>query len=154
MGAMLVRPWSMCPRPKILGCCIPWTKCPLAILPLTEPSLPKFWFLNSFLNIIISGLLWVWLTLCRVRLGQFHRYPMGRRIAAMDSALCDPCVTQSRVGTHWSGAQFPRDALLKGCNIQELLVGDTSVGETSTLHLYMFCLLPFNFKHASIQKRN
>ncbi len=26
------------PRPKILGCCIPWTKCPLAILPLTEPS--------------------------------------------------------------------------------------------------------------------
>jgi hypothetical protein len=52
----------------------------------------------------------------------------------MDPALCDPCVTQSRVGTHWSGAQFPRDALLKGCNIQELSVGDTSVGETSTLH--------------------
>ncbi len=30
----------MCPRPKILGCCIPWTKCPLGILPLTEPSHP------------------------------------------------------------------------------------------------------------------
>ncbi len=30
----------MCPRPKILGCCIPWTKCPLAFLPLTEQSHP------------------------------------------------------------------------------------------------------------------
>ncbi len=39
-GAMLVRPWPMCPRLKILGCCIPWIKCPLAILPLTEPSHP------------------------------------------------------------------------------------------------------------------
>jgi hypothetical protein len=39
-GAMLVHPRQMCPRPKILGCCIPWTKCPLAILPLTEPSHP------------------------------------------------------------------------------------------------------------------
>jgi hypothetical protein len=39
-GAMLVRPRPMCPRLKILGCCIPWTKCPLAILPLTEPSHP------------------------------------------------------------------------------------------------------------------
>ncbi len=37
---MLVHPRPMCPRPKILGCCIPWTKCPLAILPLTEPSHP------------------------------------------------------------------------------------------------------------------
>jgi hypothetical protein len=37
-GAMLVHPRPMCPRPKILGCCIPWTKCPLANLPLTEPS--------------------------------------------------------------------------------------------------------------------
>jgi hypothetical protein len=40
-GAMLVRPRPMCPRPKILGCCIPWKKCPLTILPLTEPSHPK-----------------------------------------------------------------------------------------------------------------
>ncbi len=39
-GAMLVRPRPVCPRPKILGCCIPWTKCPLAILPLTKPSHP------------------------------------------------------------------------------------------------------------------
>ncbi len=37
-GAMLVRPRPMCPRPIILGCCIPWKKCPLAIVPLTEPS--------------------------------------------------------------------------------------------------------------------
>ncbi len=42
---------------------------------------------------------------------------MGRRIAAVDPALCDPFVTHSRVGTHCSGAQFPRDALFKGCNI-------------------------------------
>jgi hypothetical protein len=59
---------------------------------------------------------------------------MGRRIAAVDPALCDSCVTQSRVGTHWSGAQYPRDALFKGRDIQELSVGDTSVGNTSTLH--------------------
>ncbi len=37
---MLVHPRPMCPRPKFLGCCNPWTKCPLAILPLTEPSHP------------------------------------------------------------------------------------------------------------------
>ncbi len=49
-------------------------------------------------------------------------------------ALCGPCVTQSRVGTHRSGAQYPRDALFKGRNIQELSVGDTSIGDTSTLH--------------------
>ncbi len=36
----LVRPRPMCPRPKILGFRIPWTKCPLSILPLTEPSHP------------------------------------------------------------------------------------------------------------------
>ncbi len=39
-----------------------------------------------------------------VRLGQFNRYPMGRRIAAVDPALCDPCVAWSRVGTDRSGA--------------------------------------------------
>ncbi len=37
---MLVHPRPMCPRPKILGCCIPRTKCPLANLPLTKPSHP------------------------------------------------------------------------------------------------------------------
>jgi len=40
-GAMLVRPPPMCPRLKILGCCIPWTKCPLAIVPLTEPCVVR-----------------------------------------------------------------------------------------------------------------
>ncbi len=61
-----------------------------------------------------------------VRSGQFCQFPNGQ----VDPALCDPCVTQSRVGTHWSEAQYPRDALLKGRNIQELSVGDTSVGDT------------------------
>jgi hypothetical protein len=41
VGAMLARPRPMFPRPKILGCCIPWTKFPLAILPLTKPSHPQ-----------------------------------------------------------------------------------------------------------------
>jgi hypothetical protein len=40
----------------------------------------------------------------------------------------------SRVGTHWSGGQFPRNALFKGRIIQEFSVGDASVGDTSTLH--------------------
>ncbi len=30
----------MCPQPKILGCCAPWTKRPLDILPLTNVSRP------------------------------------------------------------------------------------------------------------------
>ncbi len=46
-GAMLVHPRSMCPRPKILGFCIPWTKCPLANLPLIEPSHPFDWIERS-----------------------------------------------------------------------------------------------------------
>ncbi len=41
----------------------------------------------------------------------------------MDPTLCDPSVTQSRVGTHWSGAQYLRDAWFKGRHIQELSVG-------------------------------
>jgi hypothetical protein len=41
---------------------------------------------------------------------------------------------RSRVGTHRSRAEYPRDALFKGCNIQEFPVRDTSVGDTSTLH--------------------
>ncbi len=45
--------------------------------------------------------------------------------------LCCLCMTRSRVGTHRSGAQYPREALSKGRNIQELSVGDTSVGDTS-----------------------
>ncbi len=49
-------------------------------------------------------------------------------------ALCGPCVTRSRVGTHRSGAQNPRNTLFKVRNIQELSVGDTLVGDTSILH--------------------
>jgi hypothetical protein len=72
-----------------------------------------------------------------VMLGQVRSVSSVRRIAAMDPVLCDPCVTKSRVGTHCSGAQNPRDTLFKGRNIQELSVGDTSVGDTSTLHHFM-----------------
>jgi hypothetical protein len=35
-GLMCPRP--MCPRPKILGCCAPWTKRPLDIVSLTDVS--------------------------------------------------------------------------------------------------------------------
>jgi hypothetical protein len=49
-------------------------------------------------------------------------------------ALCGPCLTRSWVWTHRSGAQYPRDALFQGLNIQELSARDTSVGDTSTLH--------------------
>jgi hypothetical protein len=38
-----------------------------------------------------------------------------------------------RDGMVWSGAQYPRDALSKGCNIQEFSVGDTPVGDEITL---------------------
>jgi hypothetical protein len=33
-----------------------------------------------------------------------------------------------------SGAQYTRDTLSKGCNIQEFLVRDTQVGDEITLH--------------------
>ncbi len=49
-------------------------------------------------------------------------------------ALCGRCLTRSRVGTHRYGAQYSRDALFKGRNIQELSVRDTAVRDTSTLH--------------------
>jgi hypothetical protein len=51
--------------------------------------------------------------------------------------MCGPYVMRSRVGTHGSGAQYPREALFKGRNIQEFSVGDTSVRDTSTLHLIL-----------------
>ncbi len=37
-GLMCPRP--MCPRPKIIGCCAPWTKGPLDIVSLTDVSRP------------------------------------------------------------------------------------------------------------------
>jgi hypothetical protein len=39
-GLMCPRP--MCPRPKVLGCCTPWTKCPLDIMSLTDVSRPPY----------------------------------------------------------------------------------------------------------------
>jgi hypothetical protein len=56
-------------------------------------------------------------------------------VTEVTHALCGPCVTRSRVGTHQSGPKYPRDALFKGRNIQEFSIRDTSVGDTSTLHL-------------------
>jgi hypothetical protein len=40
IDAGLMCPRWMCPRPKILGCCVPRTKCPLDIVPLTDVSRP------------------------------------------------------------------------------------------------------------------
>jgi hypothetical protein len=37
-------------------------------------------------------------------------------------------------GMVWSGTQYPRDTLSKGCNIQENSVRDTVVGYEFTLH--------------------
>ncbi len=40
VNAGLMCPRPMCPPPKILGCCAPWTKCPLDIVSLTNVSRP------------------------------------------------------------------------------------------------------------------
>jgi hypothetical protein len=128
---MLVHPRPMCPRPKILGCCIPWTKCPLAILPLTEPSHP-------FDLILCVGRACIRrrganpINLVRGvgEAGQTPHWSIRRRRPTEAAIAADGA--RSRVGTHQSGTQYSRDALFKGRNIQELLVGDTSVGETST----------------------
>jgi hypothetical protein len=127
----------MCPWPKILGCYIPWTKCPLAILPLTEPSHPIPLALQS------GGILCVGRACIRRRganpinlvrgVGEAGQTPHWS-IRSLRQTELVPCLTRTRVGTHRSGAQYPRDALFKGRNIQEFSVGDTSVGGTSTLH--------------------
>ncbi len=128
----------MCPQAKILGCCLPWTKYPLAILPLTEPSHP-------FDLILCVGRACIRrrganpINLLRGvgEAGQTPHWSIRRRRpteAAIAPTELVPCLTRSRVGTHRSGTQCPRDALLQGRNIQEFSVGDTSVGDTSTLH--------------------
>jgi hypothetical protein len=157
---MLVRPRPMCPRPmcprpKILGCCIPWTMCPLAILPLTEPSHPyiQFWLSEATPDFQLSRALALWSggVLCVGRacirrrganlinlvrgVGEASQTPHWSIRTRRPTELV-PCWTRSRVGTHWSGAQYPRDALIKGRNMLEFLVGDTSVGDTSTLHRF------------------
>ncbi len=69
-----------------------------------------------------------------VKLGAL-RAPSLTQLRGRDThALYGPCLRWSRVGTHRSGTQYPRDALFKGRNIHELSVRDTSVGDTSTLH--------------------
>ncbi len=45
MDAGLMCPWPMCPRPKVLGCCAPWTKRPLDIVSLTDVS--RSWTASS-----------------------------------------------------------------------------------------------------------
>ncbi len=45
-GLMCPRP--MCPWPKILGCCAPWTNRPLHIVPLTDVSRPWTSYVGSY----------------------------------------------------------------------------------------------------------
>ncbi len=150
---MLVHPWPMCPRPKILGCCIPWTMCPLANLPLTEPSHPLDLSERSDTRLPTAARFSAakrWSSMCgpSVHLTegrQSNKPGQGRRGSRPDAPLIhrrrrptEAAIAadgaRSRVGTQRSGTQYPRDALFKGRNIQELSVGDTSVGDTSTLH--------------------
>ena len=141
----------MCPRPKILGCCIPWTKCPLANLPLTEPSHP-FDLIERSDNRLPTAARFSaakrWSSMSRPSVHptegrQSNKPGQGRRRSRADAPLihkapeadgASSMLEWSRVGTHWSGAQYPRDALFKGRNIQEFSDGDASVGDTSTLH--------------------
>jgi hypothetical protein len=139
----------MCPRPKILGCCIPWTKCPLANLPLTEPSHPfDLIELPRALALRSGGALCVGRACIRRRgantinlvrgvgeAGQTPQWSIRRRRPTEAAIAADGA--RSRVGTHRSGTQYSMDALFKGLNIQELSVEDTSVGDTSTLHPFL-----------------
>ncbi len=145
-GAMLVHPRPMCPRPKILGCCIAGTKCPLANLPMTEPSHPFDLIERSDTRLPTAARFSAvkrWSSMCGPSVHptegrQSNKPGQGRRRSRPDAQLIHEAPeadgARSRVGTHRSGTQYPRDALFKGRNIQELSVGDTSVGDTSTLH--------------------
>ncbi len=150
---MLVHPRPMCFRPKILGCCFPWTKCPLAILPLTEPSHPFDLIERSDTRLPTAARFSAakrWSSMCGPNVhptegrqsinlvrgvgeaGQTPHWFIRCRRPTEAAIAADGA--RSRVGTHWSGTQYPREALFKGRNIQEFSVGDTSVGDTSTLH--------------------
>ncbi len=142
----------MCPRPKILGCCFPWTKCPLAILPLTEPSHPFDLIERSDTRLPTAARFSAakrWSSMCGPSVhptewrqsinlvrgvgeaGQTPHWFIRCRRPTEAAIAADGA--RSRVGTHWSGTQYPREALFKGRNIQGFSVGDTSVGDTSTL---------------------
>ncbi len=146
---MLVRPSPMCPRPKILGCCIPWTKCPLAILPPDQaiPSLSRALVLRS------GGVLCVGRACIRRRgansinlvrgVGEAGgqtphwsircRRPTEAAIAA-DGASSMLDVFQGR-------DTLVRDTISKrrfvqGAQHPRVFGRDTSVGDTSTLHQF------------------
>ncbi len=128
---------SMCPRPKILGCCIPWTKCPLSNLPLTKPSHPFDLIERSDTRLPTAARFSAakrWSSMCGPSVHptegrQSNKPGQGRSDAPLIHWAPEADGARSRVGTHRSGTQYPRDALFKGRNIQEL-----SVGDTSTLH--------------------
>jgi hypothetical protein len=94
-GAMLVRPRPMCPRPKILGCCIPWTKWPLANLPLTEPSHPFNLIERSDTRLPTAARLSAtkrWSSMCGPSVHptegrQFNKTGQGRRRSRPDAPL-------------------------------------------------------------------
>ncbi len=69
---------------------------------------------------------------------QSNKPGQGRRCRRPTELV--PCLTQSRVGTYRSGAQYPRDALFKGPNIQEFSVGDTSTLHPLKLRVTIICL--------------
>jgi hypothetical protein len=64
-------------------------------------------------------------------------------------ALCGPCVTRSRVGTHWSGAQYNtfqsgthRSGTHKPCIGEFGLVSDISAGDGKTFNLFYSVCYP------------
>jgi hypothetical protein len=63
------------------------------------------------------------LTLCWDRLGQFRWYPMGRRIAAMDLALYDPCMTMSVSGHVSQGHNIQGTLCLRGATSKNFWFG-------------------------------
>ncbi len=142
----------MCPRPKILGCFIPWTKCPLAILPLTELSHPFDLIERSDTRLPTAARFSAakrWSSMCGPSVhpteGRKSNKPgQGRRRSRPDApwsirrqrtseAAIAADKARSKVGTHRSGTQYSSGALFKGRNIQEL-----SVGDTSTLHPFSY----------------
>jgi hypothetical protein len=119
--AGLMCPQLMCPWPKVLGCCTPWTKRPLDIMPLTDVSQP--WTASGMDRTTHSTNL----NYPSITSVTPHKTPHKRYSESIKQS-------EFRDGMVWSWAQYPKDTLSKGCNIQEFSVGDTSVGDGQTLH--------------------
>jgi hypothetical protein len=80
-----------------LGQSVSWLLCPWPNHPI-----PKYRLFNSFLNIILGGFHGVWLTLCRVRSGQYCRGRMPGILDAVHALRPERSKVVVKLGALWA----------------------------------------------------